>query len=428
MTRPFDRRQVSRLLAGLALAPSSLLIGAAAAAAPRVVVIGAGYSGATCAKYLRRALPGAQITVVEPQSVYTSPIFSNEVVVGLKPMGALQTNYAAFAKTYRLTFVRSAVTGIDTAQKTVTLQTGARLGYDRLVLATGIEFRFDGTGIAGYDAAATEIMPHAWQAGAQTTLLGRKLAAMPAGGTAIIAVPPAPYRCPPAPYERASLFAWYLKRSKPGAKVLILDANDTMPKQALFEEAWAALYPGMITRITGSQGGKVVAADPGTLTVTTAGAGSFTGALVNIIPPHKAGALAEAAGLVDQTGWCPVDPVTFESRRVPHVHVIGDASATGLPKSGTSGNAGAKVCAKAIAAALGGAPIGDPVFINTCYSRVAPNYAFGLATVYGVADGALTVLNGATGTSPTGMSAEYRKEEAEDADGWFAALKADTFA
>lgn len=424
-----SRRRAAALIGAVAAAPA-LLVGsdARAAASGRVVVIGGGFAGATCAKYLRRAGPNLQITLVEPKAVYTSCVFSNEVMAGLKTLNSLQVNYSAFAKKYKVTVVAATATGLDGANKAVVLSTGAKLPYDRLVVAPGIEFRLDAaTGIPGYDLAATQVMPHAWQAGPQTTLLQQKLAAFPTGATAIISVPRAPYRCPPAPYERASLMAWYFSQKKKGSKVLILDANDTMPKQALFEEAWSGLYPGVVTRLTASQGGTVRSVDPATLSVT-ADAGVFTGGLVNIIPPHKAGSVADALGLTDQTGWCPVDPMTFQSTRVPGVHVVGDAAMSGLPKSATSGNAGAKVCAKAIAAALGGAALGDPIFVNTCYSRIAPDYAIGLATVYGVQQGAVAVLNGATGTSPVGASRSYRKEEAEDADGWFAALMSDSFA
>jgi sulfide dehydrogenase [flavocytochrome c] flavoprotein subunit len=421
------RRGFAALVGGAAALPLFGTSLASAARTPRVVVIGGGFAGATFAKYLRRAMPTARITLVEPKKSYVSCVYSNEVVVGLSTLKPLTVGYAALAEAYGIHHVRRSAVAIDPVARRVTLSSGDKLPYDKLVVAPGMAYRYDA--LPGWTEETAALLPAAWHAGPETTQLAARLKAMPNGGTAIITVPPAPYRCPPAPYERASLFAWYLKRTKPAAKVLILDANETFPKQALFEEGWAKLFPGMVTRIPGSKGGAVQSVDAVAMRVV-AGAGSFSGAVINIIPPQRAGDLATAAGLTDQTGWCPVDPRTFASKLVPDVHVLGDAAASGLPKSATSANAGAKVAALAIAKLFAGRPVTDPLFINTCYSRLAPDYAIGIASVFGVdpVSGAIVVRNTGTGTSPLGASLGYRKEEAEDADKWFRALMSDTFA
>src|SRR5258708_13491166 len=131
-------------------------------------------------------------------------------------------------------------------------------------------------------------MPHAWKAGAQTALLRKQLEAMDDGGLVALAVPAAPSRCPPAPYERASLIAHYLKSRKPRSKVLILDAKDAFPQQRLFENAWKELYAGMIDRVSLSQGGRVTSVDPASNTFVTDFA-NYTAQLANVIPPQHAG-------------------------------------------------------------------------------------------------------------------------------------------
>src|SRR4029078_8341218 len=221
--------------------------------------------------------------------------------------------------------------------RTVVLAGGTSLGYDRLVLSPGIDLRFDA--LPGYDEAAAAKMPHAWKAGEQSLLLRRQLEAMDDGGLVVLAVPAAPLRCPPAPYERASLIAHYLKTRKPRSKVLILDAKDGFSQQRLFEAAWKELYPGMIERIALSQGGRVTSIDPATSTIIT-DFGNYVANVASVIPPQKAGRIAEIAGAVDNTGWGPMDAHTVASKLVPNIHVIGDATiAGGIPKSASAAHA-----------------------------------------------------------------------------------------
>ena len=241
-------------------------------------------------------------------------------------------------------------------RRVVGLADGTTLGYERLVLAPGIDLRFDA--LPGYDEAAASKMPHAWKAGEQTALLRRQLEAMDDGGVVALALPAGPSRCPPAPYERASLIAHYLKTKKPRSKVLILDAKDAFPQQRLFENAWKELYPGMIERVSLSQGGRVTSVDPATNTIVT-DFGNYTAAVANVIPPQKAGRIAAIAGAVDNTGWCPIDPVTFASKLVPNIHVIGDACLGGaIPKSASAANAQGKACADAVVSLIDGQSAG----------------------------------------------------------------------
>src|SRR3984957_17100181 len=307
-------RQVTRrhVVAGVAASAASLAFAcpSLAQSAARIVVIGGGFGGASCARALKRIDSKLQVTLVEPNRTFTACPFSNEVIAGLRNIEAQQFTYDRIAAE-GVTVVSQAATGIDPQTRIVSLADGSSLSYDRLVLAPGIDLKFDA--LPGYDEAAATKMPHAWKAGEQTLLLRRQLEAMDDGGLVVLAVPASPSRCPPAPYERASLIAHYLKSRKPRSKVLILDAKDTIPQQKLFENAWKELYGGMIERVALSQGGRVTSVDPATNKIVTE-FGDYTAAVANVIPPQKAGRIAEIAGASDKTGWCPIDPVTFASK------------------------------------------------------------------------------------------------------------------
>jgi NADPH-dependent 2,4-dienoyl-CoA reductase/sulfur reductase-like enzyme len=270
-------------------------------------------------------------------------------------------------------------------------------------------------------------MPHAWLAGDQTLLLRRQLEAMADGGTVVISAPANPFRCPPGPYERASLIAYYLKKAKPRSKLIILDAKDTFSKQRLFQTAWQQLYPNLIEWVSLSNGGKVVSVDVKTRTLVTDFA-TYKADVANIIPPQRAAEIAQLAGVADRTGWCPIDPVTFESRLQPNVHVIGDAAIAGaMPKSAFAANAQAKVCADVVAALLHGETPSPPKLINTCYSLVAPDYGISIAGVYHPAAGQLADVEGAGGVSPIDATADFRALEAAYAQAWFRTITAETF-
>jgi len=406
-----------RALAALFL-PAPVL----AQASPRVVVVGGGFGGASAARALHRA--GIATTLVEANAIYTACPFSNAVLAGLRPMEAQRFGYDAL-RAEGISTIHQRAVGVDAAARRVTLADGSLLPFDRLLLSPGIEIRFDA--LPGYDEAAVEAMPHAWQAGAQTMLLRSQLEAMPDGGTVVMVVPPNPYRCPPGPYERASLIAHYLKTTKPRSKLLVLDAKDVFSKQRLFEAAWAALYPGLLEYVPLAMGGRVTEVDARARRVTT-DFGTQDGAVVNVIPPQRAGAIAQLAGAVDRSGWCPVDPASFESRLVPGVHVIGDAIIAGaMPKSAFAANAQARVAAAAMVALLAGRPVQAPKLLNTCYSLVAPGYGISVAGVYQPTNGLLTDVPGAGGTSPLNAPEPVRQAEALYAEDWYKTITADAF-
>ena len=384
----------SILAGGLAL---PFLSPARAQTVPRVVVVGGGYGGATIARFLRHADPRIAVTLVEANATYVSCPFSNEVIAGLRDISLQTFDYTKLAG-FGVRVVQGTATGVDPTAKSVRLQSGETLAYDRLVLSPGVEMNY--AALPGYSAEAAETtMPHAWKAGPQTLLLRRQLEAMPDGGVVVISAPANPYRCPPGPYERASLIGHYLATHKPKSKLLLLDAKDVFSKQKLFQQAWAKLYPDIVQWVSLSDGGKVVAVDAATRTFKT-DFDDHHADVANVIPPQRAGRIAVVAGVADKTGWCPVDPASFESRLVPGIHVVGDAIVAGaMPKAAFAANAQAKVCAYAVAALLAGEAVPEPILANTCYSLAAPGYAFSVAGVYRPKGGVLTEIEGAGGPS-----------------------------
>lgn len=389
---------------------------------PRVIVIGGGVAGATAAKYLATTAIGPALTVIEPKRRYTTCFFSNLYLGGPRSLASLTHDYQALARR-GVDLVHETAVAVDPANKMVRLESGAKLSYDRLIVAPGISFDFGA--IAGYDAAATQVMPHAWNAGAQTELLRRQLESMDDGGVFLIAAPPNPYRCPPAPYERACLVATYFKQFKPRSKILILDAKDHFFEQDLFEDAWRRHYPGMIEWLPGEFIGPVKAVDLKRRAVVTDG-NSFQGAVVNVIPPQKAGRLALQAGLADPSGWCPVHPLTFESTLQPDIHVLGDAARAGaMPKSASAANSQAKLCAFAIAAALAGTAPPAPHLGNTCFTMLGPDDAVSDAMVF-KADAETIAIRDIV-VSPLSESAETRRRTMQQANDWYDAFTKDVF-
>jgi sulfide dehydrogenase [flavocytochrome c] flavoprotein chain len=392
-------------------------------AQPRIVVIGGGFAGATAARFLKRADPRLEVTLVEPNPVFAACPFSNEVIAGLRDMRAQLFGYDRIAAA-GVAVVHQAASGVDGRLRSVTLGNGVKLSYDRLMLAPGSDLRFDA--LPGYDEAAAQRMPHAWKAGDQTLLLRRQLEAMEDGGTVVLTLPALPYRCPPASYERASLIAYYLKTKKPRSKLVVLDAKDTFSMQRLFENAWQEFYPNL-EWVPVSSGGNPTAVDTAAMTVSS-DFDTYKAAVANIIPPQKAGRIAALAGTADRTGWCPVDPVTFESGLVPAIHVLGDAAIAGaVPKSAFAANATAKICAAAVAKLVFGEAAAPPKFVNTCYSLAAPDYGFSIAGVYQPVNGQWLEVEGAGGMSPLDAPGTVRSQEAKFANGWFNTITSEIF-
>lgn len=364
-------------------AASALLAGCATTASggpAKVVVVGAGFGGATCAKYLRKWGPNIEVTLIEPNDKFVSCPRSNLVIGGMRNMDYLTHSYDNLSK-HGINMVKDMVVAIDPAKRTVTTKGGKTIGYDRLVLAPGIDVRTDT--IKGYqEAEAASKVVHAWKAGPQTALLRKQIESMPDGGVFVMGIPGTPYRCPPGPYERISLVASYLKKHKPKSKIIVLDSNpDIVSKKPLFTWAWNSFYPGMVEY----RGGNAVTGVDGNRMVVSTEFDDIKADVMNVVPRQRAGELCAMAGVRnDASGnWCTVNFTTFESAAVPNVHIIGDSVSAALPKSGHMATNQAKICAAAIVELLAGRkPEAVPIVANTCYSDTSETTGGHVANVY----------------------------------------------
>jgi sulfide dehydrogenase [flavocytochrome c] flavoprotein chain len=392
--------------------------------AAKVVVVGGGFAGVACARALHKLDPNLQVTLVTGAERFSASPFSSSVIAGLREPAQQEFAYDRVAAA-GVQVVKEAALSIDPAARAVALGGGHRFPYDRLVISPGVGMNWKA--IPGYTEAAVEKMPHAWTGGLQAALLRRQLEAMPDGGLVVISAPATPYRCPPAPYERASLIAHYLKASKPKSKVIILDAKDSFSKQHLFQEAWAALYPGLIEWVSLSKGGSVSSVDPETLTVKT-DFEDYQAAVANIVPPQRAAPIAVAAGVADRTGWCPIEPVGFESTLQPAIHVLGDAALMGaMPKAAHAAAVQGRVCAAAVVARLRERAPEEQALDNICYSLAGPEWGFVETNKYRVENGLLTAAPGAINTSPLGAPSTMRELEAIEDGTWFRTLTGELF-
>ncbi len=399
-------------------------------ASKKVVVVGGGTGGATCAKYIRLADPSIDVTLIEADKHYYTCYLSNEVLSGSRSIDSIRFGFSGLAK-HGVKVVHDTVTAIDAGAKKVKTAGGQSFAYDRCVVAPGVDFKWET--LEGYDAAAAEKVPHAWKAGPQTALLRKQLEAMDDGGTVVIAPPPNPFRCPPGPYERASQIAMYFTEQKPKSKVVILDPKPKFSKMGLFTQGWKKMYgyetdKAMIEWHGQAEEAGVVKVNADTRTVTTAFGDDIKADVLNVIPAQKAGKIAFAAGLTDAKGWCPIDLWTFESKNHKGVHVIGDASvAKGMPKSGYAANSQAKVCASGVIAMLNSKQPGVASYVNTCYSIVGRNYGISVAAVYRLAEDGSKITKVSGGLTPKDASPEQLRREVAYAYSWFKNITQDIY-
>ncbi|MGJ8620250.1 MAG: FCSD flavin-binding domain-containing protein [Methylophilaceae bacterium] len=413
--QPFDRRS---FIKAAGMGATSLLLASNTWARGKkpplghVVVIGGGYAGTTAAKYIRMwSANNIAVTVIEKQAQFVSCPLSNLVLGGSKTINDLTFGYDLVQKNYGINWVQDEVTAIDTDSKKVTMKRG-EMSYDRLIVAPGVDFNYEDIPQLAIEGAQKEI-PHAWKAGWQTVNLHLQLSAMPDGGVFVLTVPKMPYRCPPGPYERACQVANYFKQHKPKSKVIVLDANpDIVSKKGLFKKAWEDEYKGMIDYRPNNI---VLDVDVVSKTVTT-DFETVKADVLNIIPPQRAGKPAQIANLTEPDyPWCEVSFLSYESKRVPMVHVIGDSVAAGLPKSAHMATSQARVCASAIVELMHGrTPDPSPVFANTCYSYVDDKQAIHVANVYRYDAGKKIMVSADGG----GVSAKPSVQEGQYANAW----------
>ncbi len=420
-----NRRDFGKMLALSLTGAATGVVGAPSilkANSKRVLVIGGGFGGAAAARYVKKFDPSIDVTLVEPKATFYTCPFSNWVMAGLKTMDDIGHSFQPIEDA-GINVIQDVVIEIDPMKREAKTQGGKTIAYDRAVVSPGVDFKWDA--VEGYDMKAAEVMPHAYNAGPQTELLRDQLKNMKQGGTAIIHAPQNPFRCPPGPYERASLFAHYLKKNNPTAKVIILDEKEKFSKQALFQQGWGKLYGDMIEWRSGFSGGSVMRVDTAAMGLETE-FGMEKADVINFIPPQYAGKIARDSGLTNDSGWCPINQQTFESTIHANIHVIGDACLAGkMPKSGFAASSQAKVAALAITDLMNSRSTQPPSLANTCYSLIGENYAISVAAVYKLSASGIVGIKGAGGLTPMDADESHLSAEAAYAEGWYDSLAKD---
>ncbi len=433
LKKNLNRREFARIFgaAGLAGAGGALGVarpasgqGSVAKKGARVIIIGGGIGGATVAHHLKKAAPDLEVVLIEKKKRYTTCFFSNWYLAGLRSFDQITHDYNGLVK-LGVKVVIDKVLEVDATKKRVKLAGGGFRHFDRLVISPGIDFKWET--IENYDARQAETMPHAWIAGPQTKTLKAQLMAMEDGGTVIVSPPPNPYRCPPGPYERISLIAFYLQKHKPKSKILVLDPKPKFSKMALFQAAWESYYPNMIEWVPPNMtGGGVLKVKPKDKMVVTGDGEKHKGDVFNIIPAQKASKLLIRAGLADGD-WVPIDPKSFAARRAKYVYVLGDsANAAKMPKSGFAANSQAKVVANAVIADLGLGKRYPAKFRNTCWSALSDRDAVKVGASYKAGDKLVEVTS--KFISKVGEDAELREKTFREAESWYSSITNDSFA
>ena len=420
----FNRRQI---LIGAAAGSATLYAPAVIGQAkPRVVVIGGGPGGATAAKYIARDSQGAiNVTLVEPGATFTTCFHSNLYLGGYKTFEQITHSYDDLTKKYAINHARKTAAFIDRDTKTVNLDDSSTLSYDRLVIAPGIDLKYDS--VPGWGREHETVMPHAWKAGPQTQLLRKRLMEVPDGGVIVMLAPPNPYRCPPGPYERVSMMAHVLKATgRTKCKIIVLDPKETYSKQGLFQAGWEQHYPGMVEWIGPKIHDGIKSVDPKTNTVETGFETYKNAALVNVIPAQMAGMIAREAKLTEASGFCPIDPVNMKSKLDANIFIVGDACIAGdMPKSAFAANSQAKVAANIIRSELTGSRAFPAKYTNTCWSLIETDNAVKVGGAYEPKDGKISATE--TYVSKPNEDAAARKQTQAENMGWYAGIVTDMF-
>ena len=394
--------------------------------APRVVVIGGGSGGISVAKVIKKAEPSVEVIVVERKKKYITCYGSNWTFNDMFTMEDITFDYRNLTTKHSISLVHAEVTGLEQETKRVLLSDNSYLEYDRLVVSPGISFRWDN--IEGLDKSTTESIPHAWKAGKQTEILKSQINNMPDKGTFVMCIPPNPFRCPPGPYERASLIANYFKKHKPQAKIILLDAKDKFSKMNKFQQGWEKYYGygsdnAMLEWVSNFDGGSVKSVDAKKKIVTTVDGEKFKADVINYIPTQKANITADKMGLVDKTGWCSIDPETFESVNIPFVHVIGDASISSMAKSAFAANSQASLCGNAVANLIMGKEHNHkPSIFNQCFSLITPSHGISVLDAFQVENNIVKRTGG--GIFP--IDGKYARE-ADSARAWYSNITGTLF-
>jgi sulfide:quinone oxidoreductase len=340
------------------------------------VILGGGFGGIAAANTLRRSTPKDHaIVVVDRTPRFYVGAGKTWIMLGERIFEQIsQARTALLDEGVR--FVQADVTVIDLANRKV-VTSAETLAWDYLVIALGADV--NEAGVPGLAEAA-----HTFYTVAGAERLKPVIEEF-AGGDLAILVPKTPIKCPPAPYEAAMLLHQAFDRRGLAGKVRI--AVYTVEGTPMMTAG-----PEMGNHIKAELAQRGIAFHPLKKPVRVDAAakrihfedGSEAGYdLLLSVPPHEAPRVVRDAGLVNQSGWIPVDPQTLEVKSADtggRVYAAGDVTLVPLPgrykpdvplvlpKAGVFAQAHGEVIGRQIAVKLTGAAPGAPFdAVGYCY-------------------------------------------------------------
>ncbi len=383
---------------------------------PRVVIIGLGFGGTSCLRILSELSEKLDIIVIERKKKIQTCPFSNHVIGG-----SIKYTDIIFEldniKKMNVKFVDSSVNFVDSSKKEIKFFDGSSMYFDFLILSPGIGFKWNK--IEGHLEDDLKQIPHCWDGNKNLLNFIGRLNDLENNSRIVISAPDYPYRCPPAPYERASMIASYLKKRGKSFKILILDSKNSFTKKDIFLREWEKIYDQSIEWISKKNGGEVKYLDQKNKYVSTEDGNKFSADFIHIIPEQRAADIVVNSNLTNND-WCQISPIDFELIDHKDIYVLGDSiNAGAMPKSAFSADSQAKILALNLINKISDQEYVNPVFLNTCYSFSSLDRAFSITSWYKLNSDKDRIVSLGTSQSSENASKKERYEESIHALGWY---------
>jgi len=315
-----------------------------------ILILGAGFGGLTAAHELRKRL-GVEhrVTVVDKQPLFFMGLTKLWVLDGRRSVGDRPGNRSLLARK-GIDFLEGEVAGISVEDKFV--QVGRqKLAYDYLIIALGADYSM---------SAPPGLVKHVKNLYLESGCaeIRDELRSIGSGNITIL-VCGLPFKCPPAPYEAAFLIDDLLRtRGVRGRVAMRMVTPEPHPLPILGVEAGKIVTKLLTEReIDYHPSERVKEIRPGIM-LTESGK-QFSQTLLLAVPAHVAPAVVKSAGLVDQSGWIPVNPKTLATEH-PDVYAIGDCAGPRtvkgqlLPRAGILAEEQGKIVATNLTREIGG--------------------------------------------------------------------------
>ena len=382
---------------------------------PKVVVLGAGFGGASCVSYLSNFTNLIDLVVIDKNEWIKTCPFSNLVIGSL-----LDEHNITFKPRFNknIKFVVNELKFIDAEKKQILFVDNLLLDYDFLIISPGIGYKKKQ--IQGYSVDDHENIPHCWDGENKISYFKKILNSLEDNSKIIISSPDYPYRCPPAPYERASMIANFLKSKNNRFKILIFDSKNSFTKKNIFLKEWKEIYGDSIEWISRKKGGLINKLEKNK--VINSDGEKIEGDFIHIIPEQNAGKIIFDSQLCN-TDWCKINPQTFQLSNFKDIYVVGDSIDAGdMPKSAFSAESQAKILSLNLVNRILQKAYLDPVFLNTCYSFSSNNRAFSITSWYRLNTKKDRIISLGSSQSTEDGFHDERLRESKEAYGWYESI------